>query len=40
MEITTPVDVPKKVCEDHDIVWVLIGEKCPRCNRRALTAYE
>ena len=39
-EITIKVETPRKACRNHNIMYFLIGEKCPYCHRKSISAYE
>jgi hypothetical protein len=39
-EITVRPIIPRKVCDNHDAVWCLMGYPCPRCKRISLFAYD
>lgn len=38
-EVAQPTLAPL-VCDNHDIIWPLMGYPCPRCKRLSLFAYD
>ena len=39
-EIVVKPIIPRRVCRNHELIWFLIGEKCPYCKRLSISGYE